>query len=147
MTVINNILTPGEGIWHYIDPLENVHDIEISTISGLPVKPITSICYNRYIIAFIGFSTDDEIGKIIQNYIAVENTSFGRPYQYMSFDNIEALHNYVKAEDYGKEGKPTICFGIYFKDEGNNKYNASLHYLSDIIQHGIEDVPNNLRHD
>ena len=145
MTVINNILTPGEGIWHYIDPLENVHDIEISTISGLPVKPITSICYNRYTIAFIGFSTDDEIGKIIQNYIAVENTSFGRPYQYMSFDNIEALHNYVKAEDYGKEGKPTICFGIYFKDEGNNKYNASLHYFSDFIQHGIEDVPNNLR--
>ena len=52
---IKSSLSVGEGIWKYIDPLEETHDINVTTIIGLPVKPITMICYNRFTIAFVGF--------------------------------------------------------------------------------------------
>ena len=61
---IKNIFTklsPGYGVWKYIDPLEETHDIGVSTIAGLPLKPITMICYNRFVIAFVGFREDEEL--------------------------------------------------------------------------------------
>ena len=145
---ISNILSglsPSEGIWKYIDPLDETHDISVSTILGLPVKPLTMICYNRFLIALIGFKETDEIGKIIKNYISIEMIALNRTYGYISFNNVEELNEYVKAENFGKAGRPAICFGIYFKKKGNKEYEASLHYFNDAIQHGIEDVPNNLK--
>ena len=145
---ITNILTylsPSEGIWKYIDPLEETHDISVSTIAGLPVKPLTMICYNRFTIALVGFNEDHDLAKIIKNYIDVENVALGRPYHYKHFDSIDELNSYVTSEGYGKPDKPTICFGIFFEEKGEGKYKASLHYFNDFISHGIEDVPNNLR--
>ena len=139
-------LSPSDGVWKYIDPLEEVHDISVSTIAGLPVKPLTMICYNRFTIAFVGFKETDEIGIIIKSYINIEMQALEREYHYKYFQDIDELNNYITSEDYGKnEDKPSICFGIYFEKKGEKEYSASLHYFSDIIQHGIEDVPNNLK--
>ena len=145
ITKILTTLSPSSGVWKYIDPLEETHDIDVSTIAGLPVKPITMICYNRFVIAFVGFKETDELGQIIKTYISIENNVLQRPYSYMSFDSISELNDYVTAEDYGLSHKPQICFGIYFKKEGTDKYSASLHYFNDAISHGIEDVPNNIK--
>ena len=115
---ISNILmnlSPSEGIWKYIDPLDETHDISVSTIVGLPVKPLTMICYNRFLIALIGFKETDELGIIIKSYISIEMTALNRTYGYISFNNVEELNEYVKAENFGKAGRPAICFGIYFK--------------------------------
>jgi len=78
-------------VWKYIDPLEETHDIDVSTIAGLPVKPITMICYNRFVIAFVGFKETDELGQIIKTYISIENNVLQRPYSYMSFDSISDM--------------------------------------------------------
>ena len=137
-------LSPGSGVWKYIDPLEETHDIYVNTIAGLPVKPLTMICYNRFVIALVGFKVNDDLGKYLKSYIDIEMTVLERKYSYKHFDSIDELNNYITSEGYGKEDKPAICFGIYFKDEGGDKYSASLHYFNDFIQHGIEDVPNNL---
>ena len=138
-------LSPESGVWKYIDPLEETHDIPVSTIAGLPVKPITMICYNRFVIAFVGFSEDEVLGQIIKSYIDIERRALGRTYSYKHFDSISELNDYITAEDYGQPNKPTICFGIYFKENGGDKYSASLHYFNDVISHGIEDVPNNIK--
>ena len=137
-------LSPDTGVWKYIDPLEETHDIDVSTIAGLPVKPITMICYNRFTIAFVGFNENDPLGVIIKNYLQIEMTALGRQYNYMHFDSVDKLKEYVSSEGYGMPDKPSICFGIYFEDKGNKEYSASLHYFNDFIQHGIEDVPNGL---
>ena len=114
---IQSNLSPDNGVWKYVDPLNEVHDIPLSTISGLPNKPITMICYNRFSIAFVGFKEDDESGPgpTIKRYIEIEAQSLNRKYNYPYFKDIEELKKYIKDEDYGKPGKPTICFGIYFK--------------------------------
>ena len=143
---IFNTLSPDYGVWKYIDPLEETHDIGVSTIAGLPLKPITMICYNRFVIAFVGFTEDSDLGKAITSYIRIENIQLKRPYSYKHFDSISELNDYITAEDYGQPNKPTICFGIYFKENDENKYTASLHYFNDVISHGIEDVPNNINH-
>ena len=145
ITRILTTLSPSEGVWKYIDPLKETHDIPVSTIAGLPVKPITMICYNRFVIAFVGFTENDEIGQIIKNYISIEMNALGRSYSYKHFDSISELNDYVTSEGYGLADKPSICFGIYFKHEGGDKYSASLHYFNDVISHGIEDVPNNIK--
>ena len=142
---IFNTLSPDYGVWKYIDPLEETHDIGVSTIAGLPLKPITMICYNRFVIAFVGFTEDSDLGKAITSYIRIENIQLKRPYSYKHFDSISELNDYITAEDYGQPNKPTICFGIYFKENGGDKYSASLHYFNDVISHGIEDVPNNIK--
>ena len=142
---IFNTLSPGYGVWKYIDPLEETHDIGVSTIAGLPLKPITMICYNRFVIAFVGFREDEELGQIIKSYIDIERQALRRTYSYKHFDSISELNDYITAEDYGQPNKPTICFGIYFKENGVDKYSASLHYFNDVISHGIEDVPNNIK--
>ena len=138
-------LSPNEGIWKYIDPLDEVHDINVTTIAGLPVKPLTMICYNRFVIAFIGFKETDELGIIIKDYLSIEMTALNRSYSFITFDNIDKLNEYVTSGDFGKPNKPSICFGIYFEKTDEKEYSASLHYFSDAIQHGIEDVPNNLK--
>ena len=145
ITTIKGNLGADKKIWKYIDPLKDVHDIGVSTMSGAPLKPITMICYNRFHIALIGFRETDDLGKIIKSYIAVEKTELNRPYQYVHFPDIDSLNNYITSEDYGKPNKPTICFGIYFKENSSNDYSVSLHYFNDFISHGIEDVPNNLK--
>ena len=144
---INTNLNIDLGTWNYIDPLEEVHEIPLSTMSGLPNKPLTMICYNRFHIAFIGFKPDDinGPGPIIKNYIGIEEQSLNRNYFYDYFEDIDSLNNYITSEDYGKPHKPTICFGVYFKKNGDKDYSASLHYFNDFISHGIEDVPNNLK--
>ena len=137
--------TVGSGIWKYIDPLGKEHPTTLTTFHGLPLKPLTTICYNRFTIAFVGFKETDELGGIIKHYIAVENTVLNRPYSYKYFKDVEELNDYVTSEDYGQAQKPSICFGISFKENAANKYSASLHYFNDFITHGIEDVPNNLK--
>jgi len=138
-------LSPGSGVWKYLDPLEEVHDIDVSTIAGLPLKPLTMICYNRFTIAFVGFELDSDLANIIKSYINIELVSLERQYSYKHFDSIEELNSYITSEDYGRGDKPSICFGIYFEDKGGDKYSASLHYFNDFISHGVEDVPNGLK--
>ena len=147
LVFVLNALNKGEGIWNYVDPLEEVHKIPVTTMVGLPSKPLTMICYNRFHIAFVGFKPDDQNGPgpAIINYIGIEAISLNRSYTYDYFENIDELNNYITSEDYGKDDKPTICFGIYFKKNGEKDYSASLHYFNDFISHGIEDVPNNLK--
>lgn len=48
-----NELNAGKGTWKYIDPLEKAHPTEINIFNGLPSKPLTTICYNRFIIALL----------------------------------------------------------------------------------------------
>ena len=132
------------GIWKYIDVLGETHDIPLKTKFGLPIKPITMICYNRFTIAFVGFRKEDGLGQILTTYFNGEATQLNREYSYMHFEDIDSLNKYITAKDYGIN-KPTICFGIYFKANGGNDYSASLHYFNDFITHGIEDVPNNLK--
>ena len=48
LTNILQNLSPGSGVWKYIDPLEEIHNIDVSTIAGLPAKPLTMICINRF---------------------------------------------------------------------------------------------------
>jgi hypothetical protein len=138
-------LTPGSDTWKYIDALENVHPIEVSTISGLPNKPLTMICYNRFSIALIGFDgADVELEEIIKTYINVENQVLQRNYNYKHFDSVDELNEYVKHPDYNKTSeRPAICFGINFKKNADNDYSLSLYYFSDAISHGVEDFPNN----
>ncbi len=137
-------LIPGNGVWKYIDPLGETHKIPLNTIAGLPIKPITMICYNRFHIAFIGFKVDDQLGSVIKQVIDLEGINLKREYFIDYFESIEALNEYITAEDYGVN-KPTICFGVYFKKNGIKDYSVSLHYFNDFIKHGIEDVPNNLK--
>ena len=134
----------SSGIWKYIDVLGETHDIPLKTKFGLPIKPITMICYNRFTIAFVGFRKEDGLGQILTTYFNGEATQLNREYSYMHFEDIDSLNKYITAKDYGIN-KPTICFGIYFKANGGNDYSASLHYFNDFITHGIEDVPNNLK--
>ena len=141
---IQSTLSPGTGVWKYIDPLEETHNIDVNTVVGLPAKPLTMICINRFTIAFVGFKLTDDLGINIQKYISIENLQLNRPYQYKYFESIDALNNYITAEDYGTADKPTICFGIYYEKKGD-VHSASLHYFNDPIQHGNEDVPNSLR--
>ena len=148
-TVFGNVNTNfgfGKKVWKYIDPLDNVHDFPVMTLAGIPIKPITMNCYNRFQIAFVGFSQTHDLGVKLKEYFSQEATLLQRPYVYNDqFNDIDSLNNYITSDDYGKEGKPTICFGIYFKDKGSHQYSASLHYFNDFITHGIEDVPNNLK--
>ena len=139
---INNY--DSSGIWKYIDVLGETHDIPLKTKFGLPIKPITMICYNRFTIAFVGFRKEDGLGQILTTYFNGEATQLNREYSYTHFEDIDSLNKYITAKDYGIN-KPTICFGIYFKANGGNDYSASLHYFNDFITHGIEYVPNNLK--
>ena len=50
LNILQN-LSPDNGVWKYIDPLKDEHDISVSTIAGLPAKPLTMICLqNRTIM-------------------------------------------------------------------------------------------------
>ena len=141
-----NELGFGNSIWKYDDELEITHEIPVLTLAGLPLKYLTMHCYERDAIAFIGFDVDSELGQIIRNYIGVEEMILQRNYKYQKYDSIDALNDYVKSEDFGKNGNPLICFGIHFDDSEkvNHKYNASLHYFNDFILNGFTDVPNNI---
>jgi hypothetical protein len=127
------------GIWKYIDVLGETHDIPLRTKFGLPIKPMTMICYNRFNIAFIGFRKEDGLGQLLTTYFNGEAAQLNRQYSYIHFEDIDSLNKYITDEDYGKN-KPTICFGVYFKNNGSDDYSASLHYFNDFITHGIEDV-------
>ena len=107
ITNILMTLSPSEGVWKYLDPLEETHDIGVSTIVGLPVKPITMICYNRFVIAFVGFKEDSELGKIIQNYISIETIALNRTYGYKYFETADELNDYVSYIGEYYDGTPT----------------------------------------
>ena len=141
-----NELGFGNSIWKYDDDLEITHEIPVLTLAGLPLKYLTMHCYERDAIAFIGFDVDSELGQIIRNYIGVEEIILQRNYKYQKYDSIDALNDYVKSDDFGKNGNPLICFGIHFDDSEkvDHKYKASLHYFNDFILNGFTDVPNNL---
>jgi len=38
LVFVLNALNKGEGIWNYVDPLEEVHKIPVTTMVGLPVN-------------------------------------------------------------------------------------------------------------
>jgi hypothetical protein len=106
------------------------------------------ICYNRFTIAFVGFSQEHQLAQIFQAYFGIELTSLGREYSYKYFETNEELDKYIRSETYGQEDSPTICFAIYYQEnevDGKTKYSASLRYFADPIQHGIEDVPDGLK--
>ena len=71
------------GIWKYIDVLGETHDIPLKTKFGLPIKPITMICYNRFTIAFVGFRKEDGLGQILTTYFNGEATQLNREYSYI----------------------------------------------------------------
>ena len=149
--LLENVLTflPSACTWDYIDPLDEHHDINLPSFVGLPNKPLTMICYNRFTIAFVGFSQEHQLSQIFQAYFGIEMKSLGREYSYKYFQNNEELDKYIRSENYGlSDDNPTICFAIYYKEtvvDGKTKYSASLRYFADPIQHGIEDVPDGLR--
>ena len=121
LNILQN-LSPDNGIWKYIDPLKETHDIPVSTIAGLPAKPLTMICLqNRTIIAFVGFDESSTLGTMIKTYINIEAPSLGRTYTYKHFNSIDDLNNYITDDDYGKDDKPPICFGIYFEKKGEKR--------------------------
>ena len=145
--LLENVLTflPSACTWDYIDPLDEHHDINLPSFVGLPNKPLTMICYNRFTIAFVGFSQEHQLSQIFQAYFGIEMKSLEREYSYKYFENNEELDKYIRSENYGlSDDNPTICFAIYYKEtevDGKTKYSASLRYFADPIQHGIEDVP------
>ena len=148
--LLENVLTflPASCTWDYIDPLDEHHDINLPSFVGLPNKPLTMICYNRFTIAFVGFSQEHQLSQIFQAYFGIEMTSLEREYSYKYFETNDELDEYLRSESYGHEDNPTICFAIYYKEtevDGKTKYSASLRYFADPIQHGIEDVPDGLR--
>jgi hypothetical protein len=145
LTSINTNLALSKGVWNYITPLETIQKVPVNTLAGIPLKPISMNCYNRFHIAFVGFKKNSGLGIKIQTYIGLETQILKRTYVYDEFDDIDSLNNYITSEDYGKSNKPTICFGVYFKKTDSQHYSASLHYFNDFITHGIEDVPNNLK--
>ena len=136
----------GDHIWKYEDKSDRTYNINVTTLAGLPLKYLTMHCYERRAIAFIGFAENDDLGKEIKNYISVEEKKLGRKYSYIEYDSINKLNDYIKGDDFGKNGNPLICFGINFEvvDSTNKKYKASLHYFNDRINNGFEDIPNNL---
>ena len=90
------------------------------------------ICYNRFTIAFVGFSQEHQLAQIFQAYFGIELTSLGREYSYKYFETNEELDKYIRSETYGQEDSPTICFAIYYQEnevDGKTKYSASLRYL------------------
>ena len=151
--LLENALTllPSACTWDYIDPLEEHHDIALPAFVGLPIKPLTMICYNRFTIAFVGFGEEGEnheLAQIFKSYFAIEMSSLGRNYSYIHYNTVNELEEYIRSEEYGQGGNPTICFAIYYEEtvvDGKTKYSASLHYFADFIQHGLEDVPNGIR--
>ena len=114
---------------------------------GLTILPSLYICsaFNRQrtprpIIATIG------IPDLIKQKIIVDSFIYQTYFNitvnednFMDFQSIEEMENYVKDETYGTENKPLICFGMQL-DEKNNSYNYSLHYFDSIFDEGVQDL-------
>ena len=114
---------------------------------GLSILPSLYICSasnskrtERPIIATIGIPdlikqkiiADAFIYQIIFNLTVSEDN-------FMDFDSIKDMENYIKDKTYGTEGKPLICFGMGL-EEKNNSYNYSLHYFDSIFTDAIQDL-------
>jgi hypothetical protein len=53
------------------------------------------------------------------------------------------LNEYVSGDQWGKDGKPKLCFAFSFDKLGPEKYNYSLHYFDAVlISSAIRDIPN-----
>ena len=74
---------------------------------------------------------------VYQNYLnlSVTNDNF------MDFNSIEEMEDYVKDKTYGNENKPLICFGMRL-EEKDNSYNYSLHYFDSLFDDGVQDLEN-----
>ena len=114
---------------------------------GLTILPALYICSSsnsqrteRPIIATIGIP-DQIKQKLIYDAIiyqslfniTVTNDNF------MDFNSIEDMENYIKDEKYGTEQMPLVCFGMRL-EEKDNSYNYSLHYFDSIFDEGVQDL-------
>jgi len=119
---------------------------------GLTILPSLFICSSsnrqkteRPIIATIGIP-DLIKEKIIYDSI-IYQTLFNISVSYdnfMDFNSIEEMENYVEDKTYGTQDKPLICFGMHL-EEKNNSYNYSLHYFDSIFDEGIQDLVDIIR--
>ena len=131
----------------FTHPDINSTDNTTFTWYGLTILPSLYICSasnskrtERPIIATIGIPdlikqkiiADAFIYQIKFNLTVSEDN-------FMDFDSIKDMEDYVKDETYGTEGKPLICFGMGL-EEKNNSYNYSLHYFDSIFTEAIQDL-------
>ena len=121
---------------------------------GLSALPPFKICssfnpqfQSRPLIASIGIP--DEIkAQMIKDSEKFE-TDIGfklTQNSFKSFDSVEELNNYIKAQEYLLDTSQQICFGLKFsKDENTNEYDYSLHFFDfeKTRKQGVEDIPNN----
>ena len=115
---------------------------------GLSVLPALQICNKprqvpRLKIATIGIP--DEIKERIiddANHHNV-NSNFQLTLSqsnFMPFNSIDDLNDYITSNKYGESGYPLICFGIRLENTGH-KYSYSLHYFDSVLSEGIHDIP------
>ena len=124
----------------YISPLNPEYDNTL----GLTILPALKICSPlnekeepRPIIASIG------VPQSIKDRIISEAGSYSSFVKFKEYDSIEAMEDAVKDKSYGQDDlHPLICFGISFKDDGNHKYDYSLHYFDSLFSQGVQDIPN-----
>ena len=130
------------------NPDINITETSI-TWNGLKILPHYYICSannrlktERPKIATIG--VPDEIKeRMIYDSILTENGTSNfilSKENFMDFNSVKQMEKYIKDKNYGKNGRPLICFGILFEEKGESSYSYSLHYFDSIFDEGIRDL-------
>ena len=130
------------------DPYINITNTSI-TWNGLNFFPHYHICSannrlkeERPKIATIGVPNEIR-ERMIYDSILTENetTNFTLSEEnFMDFSSVKQMEKYIKDKNYGKKGRPLICFGISFEEKGESSYSYSLHYFDSIFEEGIRDL-------
>lgn len=143
----------GIGHWIYVDKANGKHSANIPLYNGFSMKPlISTICYDRFIIAYIGDDLPSEydgkkfneicfnltqiqsdlICQIKNSILSIDglSSSFNQEkYSFQKFESIQELNEYILASDYGKGEKETICFGFELNKKSETNYSAKLLYF------------------
>ena len=117
--------------------------VDVDSALGLSIIPALKICSilndknePRPIIATIGVPPE------IKTQITNDAGTFASMVSFKDYNSIDEMENAVKDKAYGKDDDhPLICFGIYFKDDLNHKYDYSLHYFDSRFTQGVQDIP------
>ena len=136
----------GIGHWIYVDKANGKHSANIPLYNGFSMKPlISTICYDRFIIAYIGDDLPSEydgkkfneiclnltqiqsdlICQIKNSILSIDglSSSFNQEkYSFKKFESIQELNEYILASDYGKGEKETICFGFELNKKSETNY-------------------------
>jgi len=68
--------------------------------------------------------------------IVLNNSNF------IDFDSLEDMNNYIEKSSYGDKDNPLVCFGINFEKNNNkDEYNYTLYYFENDRYDGAADVP------